>query len=457
MGARNRAGQDRRNQDHRSVGGVRRIGGGLAALAILVAGATRTEAQSQEPQEYVRAKAGAVLRNLQDPQGKELLRPAKDALLLVHDRSRLSDAQGQEVVWLKVSAPEGLPVWVYGKYLDESGVKGVLRVNATAVRMRPLPNSSVASYPINEKLFRGDRVEFIERHDPAAPWAEDWVRVWSPSEARVWVNAAQTTPVTSVAAASTEWQASMRILPSPVAAGTNSAATTGAVAGAASGDAAPPDSVTEPATAPSSQAVTPAPASAQRGVPEEAYRSMAFGNTLLNKALKKGVAAVEADFDPAIRAYRIVLDMAPGGTSVAANASRQLMAAEAHATAAAVREGLVVADERRVREREALIIDLENKALADTAHWGRFVGRGWVESRTVGKQTTWYLRWGGEVRFEVECRNGRYDLALFEGFEVGVKGSTVRQQSMATEDQHALVALLDVTRLEVISAGVRTR
>jgi len=424
--------------------GVRRIGGGLVALALLVAGAA-----AQESQEYVRAKAGAVLRNFQDPQGKEFLRPTEGALLRVHEKSRLSGSGDHEVVWLKVSAPAGLPVWVYGQYLDKTSVEGVLRVNANAIRMRPLPDSSVASYPIkDDKLFRGDRVQFIERNDPSTSWATDWVKVWSPSTAKVWVDAAQTTPEPNTSGATAEWQASARVLPVPVVASTPAAGGSNTVANSSSAG--------DPAAS-GAQDVIPAPASAKRPIPEEAYKSLAFGNTLLNKALALGQTAQVKDFDASIRAYKIVLDIAPGGSTVASNATRQLQTAEAHAAAASVREGIVASEERRVREYDALREEQERVELASTAHWGRFSGRGWVVSKTVGRQITWYLKWGGEIRFEVECRSGRYDLALFDGYEVGIIGSTIRDQSLATEERQALVAMLDVTRLEVISAGVRGR
>jgi len=432
------------------VGGVRRIGAGLAAFAMLVAGAA-----GQGSQEYVRAKAGAVLRNFQDVQGNEILRPDAGALLKVHEESRLT-VDGREVIWLKVSAPAGLPVWVYGKYLEQTSVEGVLRVNASAVRMRPLPSSSVSSYPIRAQLSRGDRVEFIKRNDPSVAWAEDWARVWSPTEATVWVNAAQTTPEPDISAASAEWQTSLRVLPTPVVASTSrpAAGTSGTVKDdAALANAA---AASAPTTSAAQDVVSPA-ASAQRAIPEEAYKSMAYGNTLLKNARALGDAALEVDFDRSIQAFNIVLDIAPAGSVVAVEASRLLLVAEVDAIAAAVREGLGAVEARRVRERDALQEKQAQAALAGTAHWGRFSGRGWVDSKTVGKRTTWYLIWGGEITFEIQCQSGRYDLAQFEGFEVGVKGSTIRGQSMATEEQRALVALLDVTRIEVISAGVRRR
>jgi hypothetical protein len=243
----------------------------------------------------------------------------------------------------------------------------------------------------------------------------------------------------------------MRALPAPVVASTPKTPAANYGGAVANSD---PDNA--PATA-GAQDVVPAPASAARAVPEEAYKSLAFGNTLLNKALALGDAAIESDFDAAIRAYKIVLDIAPGGTQVAVNATRQLLTAETHATAASVRKGIEDVDARRIQQREDLQEEQDRVALRDTAHWGRFIGRGWVESKSVGEQVTWYLNWGGEIRYEIECQSGRYDLALFEGYEVGVRGSTIREQSMATEEQNELVALLDVTRLEVISAGVRTR
>ena len=39
---------------------------------------------------------------------------------------------------------------------------------------------------------------------------------------------------------------------------------------------------------------------------------------------------------------------------------------------------------------------------------------------------------GGEVVFEISCDSGRYDLDLFQGYELGVRGTTLRAASMAT-------------------------
>jgi hypothetical protein len=355
------------------------------------------------------------------------------ALLRVYEES---------VGFYEVARPEGFPVWVYGQYLAPTQVEGVLSVTGNGVRMRPLPSSEVSSFPISAKLQIGDRVRLLERANPSLPLGEDWVRVQSPPRARGWVRTGQVVGEPDLAAARGQWQSSLIVLPSAPKPAPSPAAqprqadaerqtpTTTAAGGAAAG------------------------AAASGAVPDEAHRSLRYGESLLDAAIKKGETASSTDFDKPIHAFEVVMELAPADSVVYEEAARRRKEAQAYQQIAAVREGLKAADVQRAELRRELERERAREELKDTAHWGRFMGRGNVESRKIRGETRWFLRWGGAVTFEITCQSGRYDLAVFEGCEIGVKGSTLRSATLATDDAEAQVALLDVTRVEVISGGV---
>ena len=75
---------------------------------------------------------------------------------------------------------------------------------------------------------------------------------------------------------------------------------------------------------------------------------------------------------------------------------------------------------------------------------GEFV-TGWVRVRGgVFTPRVAQLEKGGQVLLEIECTTGRYDLSLFDGMEVGVRGPANRPASDS-------LRRLDVQRLEVLS------
>jgi len=399
-------------------------------------------ARAQDAERYVRAENGAQLRVFQDANARTVTTLGAGDLLRVHDENTFSLPDGRTLVWYEVSAPKGLPVWVFGEYLAKTNARDVLAVTGDAVRMRPSPESSIASYPLRSMLNRGQRVLFVERHDPSAAFGADWIRVWSPPEARAWIDASETQPVTDAVAARQEWQRDLRVLPRAEAKPqpAESEGTEPADPGEASGS--------EPAQADQDQG-----AGGGDDIPDEAYRSLAYGETLLQNARKKSTSASEADFAPAIRAFEVVLDMVPENSPVAENARLQLDRAQTLADLAAARDELRHLEERRAERLEKLLSDQKDAAVKDTVHWGRFMGRGWVVRKRTPDGTRYYLRWGGETVFEISCESGRYDLDLFEGFEIGVRGTMLRQAMQATEEEGALVALLDISRIEVISGS----
>lgn len=394
----------------------------------LLALACAAPGRAQGDERFVRATAGAKVYNFQDVNGKVVIELEEGALLRVH-------STGLDVGFLEVSAAAGFPVWVYGEYLTTTGAEGVLRCTANGVRMRPLPDSSLVSYPLPSWLRRGDKVLFLERADPSIPMAEDWVRV-QPAGARGWLPERSTVPVADLAVARAEWRRDVPVLEAPLPPSPR------AVPGGAARAATPPGA-----------ADTGAGTATDPAIPPEAYRSLRFGNTLLTQALEQGKAAQEADFERAIYAYDVVVEIAPAGSLVVDEANRKRNQARAHQHLAAARAGLArgrVQDEERLRDLRA---EREREENAHTVTWGRFMGRGWVESRKIRTERRWFLRWGGEEVYEITCLNGRYDLTLFEGYEIGVKGSTLRAARLATDELQAQVPLLDVYSIEVIEGS----
>lgn len=402
----------------------------------MLLGLLAASAQAGEEQ-YVRAREGARIRVFQDANAKSVGTLAEGELLRVHDTDVFDLPDGRSLTWHEVSSPRGFPVWVYGKYLAPTGAENVLAVTGNAVRMRPRPESSISSYPLRTTLQAGDRVLLIERNDPGTALGKDWVRVWSPPTARGWIDAEETSPVEDVAAARRAWAGSLREVPTAPVEGNGTA---------------PRAEKEQPAPA---RSETPATQPAEAGVPQEAYRSLAFGNTLLGQALEQGKQATEADFVQAIRAYDVVMEIAPKDSRVAATAAAQKERAVLLQEVAGVRDDLAENEKRNEQRLKELREEQYQEQIKKTVGMGRFTGRGWVEPVKKGKETRWFLRWAGEVVYEVECSSGRYDLERLEGYQVGVTGTTVRAATPSTEEQVGQVALLDVYRIEVLDGGRR--
>lgn len=74
----------------------------------------------------------------------------------------------------------------------------------------------------------------------------------------------------------------------------------------------------------------------------------------------------------------------------------------------------------------------------------RFDGVGWLtREQPLGRPERFTLTKGGKLLFVVTCSSGRYDLALFDGAEIGIKGA----KSSPSPDS---VRELDVMRIEVL-------
>lgn len=332
------------------------------------------------------------------------------SLVQVHEELELKGGE-VELRYAEVSVADGLEVWVYGQFLEPTGREGVLRCTGDNVRMRPGAGKSTVNLPISTHLMRGDEVRLLGRNDESLPMAEDWIRVRSPQHARAWVLAEALQPVVDEAAAQAEWSAA----------------------------------------APREQGI-PASETAELGqgtpVPAAATGSalMAEADALFQRA-RDG----QGSYTDAVAAYERVLEETSPGSGLHTLAASQLERARYGVELEQLEAELERREaEKDLAEREA-VLDRQREELADTLHWGRFNGRGWVRPRTVDGQRRWFLEWQGEVVREITCRSRRYRLDAFEDCEVGVQGDVLRNPTPASFGVDARPQLLDVTRVEIIS------
>jgi len=405
---------------------ARTIGSKVLGLALLIGAAS-----AQEPLRYVRANSGgASIRNFQDRQGLVVRDVQPGGLMAVF---------GESVGFLDVQAEGGFKVWVYGKYLEP--LQGdLMRVNAKSVLMRPKPGSSTANMPIRTKLQRGDVVRRIERFDSTIPLEEDWVQVWSPLKARGWVLASDVSDVADAGQAAAAWRQAQSAQPK-------------AAVAASTPRPKPKTPKPQPQTTPTQSKPQEA---AAKPVAKEAKPVTGEPTSLLAAADRLFDAALEQEkpeFAPVIAAYEEVLAQAPAGSSVANMASRRLDESRVRAKFVGLQDEVERSKAEHQDRLESIKREQERVELANTTHWGRFNGRGWLEKKVIGSQEHYYLRWAGDTVAEVTCSSGRYDLDAFEGYEIGGMGIQVNQGSLDQLDKYRTPRVLDLMKIEVISAS----
>lgn len=367
---------------------------------------------------YVRTTETTAARNFQDRQGLPVMDLPKGTLLRVHERSL------GKYPFYEVSSAAGMPVWVYGQYLETTNVENVLRINGNHVNQRPRPNTDQGSTPLRTRLMATDRVLMIKRSDLNKPLEEDWVQVWGPARTRVWVEVASTQPVKDLAAAAVEFQAGMRKLPKTQA---------------------------KPASKPvaaNAEKTKPAPIK----VRPEATKSLRFADHLFAQAIADENVTVE-QLAKVEQAYHRVLDMAPAGTTVRQLTIQQLEKLKVHQGVANLREELALEKRRKEARVDEIAAQQAQRDLRNTVTWGRFVARGWVESETIDGEKRYFVRWDGERKVEIACASGRYDMKMFEGYQVGLQGQTRRAAAPMTLETPAVLSLIDVSRIEVIAGS----
>ena len=389
----------------------------LAAVAALPFTAS---AQAQAKLRYVQVgSSGATARNLYDAQGVAVRELEAGTVLAVH---------GERSGWLDAEAAGGFQVWVYGEFVSASTEPGLVRITGNGVRMRPLPSSGPESMPLRQQLHSGNQVRLIRRNDPSLALAKDWVQIWSPPGARAWVRASETGPLPAGSDGAKLWA--------------------GAVAAAA-----------KTASGPSAGGadVTPAsaPAVARAGDAATAGDLLGRADALLTAERRKDEAGGVPNYAVVLAAYDEVLGVvANGPTADLASSRRQL--AESYADAYQIRMDLE--EHRTAIEAAAALRAAERERVGSSNPFeGRFEARGWlVRERIPGQQErAWMLRWSGDPVAEVLCSSGRYDLDLFEDYEVGIGGRVVRGPVAGAGETTVRPRRIDLSRIEVISGRPR--
>ncbi len=406
----------------------------FSSSAFAPSGATPAQDAATNVERYVTAGAtGASLYNLPDPKGQVVLKAEAGTPLAVLG----SKVQGR---YLKVAAPGGLKVWVFGKYLVESDRLGWVELTGSYVNMRPLPRSQ-NSYPLGQ-LDKGDRLLFVKRNDLSKPMAEDWVQVYSPPGTAAYVLAAETTAVATGTDGAKLWAAASSAAlasrsthiaaPEPkLAAATDSGAKGGTAVEAGSTDAlgSAAEQGGEPVT-------TQAP-------PRDFFEAVHRADALMDGEM----GSPNPDYLAMIAAYETVLAMNPDAPTRHL-VERRMNEISLSQELASLK--LQAAGERAQRERELRNLRQKIATLSTESDplWGRFVARGWLESKTVKGQQVYRIRFGSEYIAEVQCLSGRYDLSQYTNFEIGVRGMSIGNSNR----ELTAVPVIDIDRIEVISA-----
>jgi SH3-like domain-containing protein len=100
---------------------------------------------------------------------------------------------GSKDNWLMIQSPMGLDVWVYGKFISETGARA--QINDNRVRIRSLPSTGADSDVLG-LLDKGTPVEVKSRKG-------DWIRLRVTRSVAGWVDSADLTPPGAVSA---DWQ-----------------------------------------------------------------------------------------------------------------------------------------------------------------------------------------------------------------------------------------------------------
>jgi hypothetical protein len=427
----------------------RGIGCAAATIAVLAFAAAPVQAATAQdgpkPLRYERVTKAAKLRNVASREGAIVADLSQGTLVAVYE-----DRTG----FMSVEVPGGMGIWIYGKYARETEVLGVLEITAQNINMRPLPSSDVSSFPLKEKLHRGDRVRVITRANPGRPLESDWVKVWSPAGTRAWLATGSTKPIDRSEDGRALWAsaagAANAVKPA-VSPSLSSTGTTGAPA--------------KQAAAPSKKATSTVDASARPEATRGAAATQAAGPDARNAMESAEALMIEiragksTDFEVARSGYQQVIQLAP--RSVDAGVARaRLDELNARQDVVRLENDMRAFEERRRQEVARAQDELATAQKNRDPLWGRLQARGWLEPAPGSKNTnasgeeiprTYVIRWAGKVTTEVVCTSGRYDLSVFEGFEVGVTGVTTRAPIEASIGQPARPVRLDAARIEVIS------
>lgn len=401
-----------------------------AAATAAHAPAPGTRATAQEGAVFMRTTETTVLRNFQDENGALLATLPKGTLV----RS-FRTSEGRPA-FCEVEVAGGFPVWVYGEYLQPTDTDGVLLVTGNRVNMRPFPETSPNSMALRSKLSAGQRVKMLERKGASASFREDWIRVQAPPHAKAWIAQASLAAETSTEAAA-RWDELNSPLPAPRSPRATSS--------------------TKPASTPRTAAPasdTPAAAATSSAVPAGLLARLTEADRAFKAAEAMRSPTTEAWRD-VVLAYQEIASEAPTSSATYQRAEQRLRESELRMEFTALREDLNARSQANDAEIRRIDEFLDERQRRKTARWGRFEERGWLESRNVGGVKRWFLTFGGETVAEVRCLKNRYDLEVFESFEIGVIGREIQPVVRATATTLAEARVVDINRIEVLSGTSR--
>jgi len=312
----------------------------------------------------------------------------------------------------------------------------VLKVTGNGINMRPAPSStSENSYPLARSLNKSDKVRAESRQHTEKPLAEDWVRVWAPSGTRAWCKKTDVSEATGndlaalFTSAQKDARAAAKLYVEPKAAGA-------ALASAPKSEKATPDANLRAGGGATAATATPAGAQAPSTAgAASAATELAAANQLYEKAR----TSENPDFAAAKASYQKVIDLAPK-SSAADSARAGLEKIGLHEEIARIKADKAAHEVDRQARLARAEKDLREASLGSDPLWGRFQTRGWLEK----DGDHWSIRWAGKVTSEIVCSSGRYDLALFQGFQLGVTGAL--QRGAGSDGP----ARFDVRRIEVL-------
>jgi hypothetical protein len=366
------------------------------------------------PLRYARVGAQPQpLLNLPDRKANELLQLAPGGLVAIH---------GEQSGWLKADVPGGFPVWVFGRFLRPTDQPNVMEVTRDNVNMRPLPSSEVNSFPLAQKLKLGDRLAVIGRADESLPLADDWVKVWSPAGVFGWIPAEGVLPIERNEDGLELWQRAEQgatLRPAPVPAVDRGPAGQGG-------------SGTQPASL--------------SRVKPPALIALDEARALLSAERAKDLP----DFESVRRALERARGLEPD-LLTEAEIQKEFEMVEAfeklHRTEALLEETRLQRQQELLRARERQWDELVSR----DPLYARFSLRGRLErTQNADGSRQYRLRRGTAAAADILCPDGRYDLELFVGCELGVVGD--RQDGTEVDpDASALPLLLSVRRLEVLA------
>lgn len=385
---------------------------GSGSLSPIVA---QSNSKTAEPLRYVQvSKATTVARNIADTRGKSVGSFEKGTPLAVFR---------EEARFLAVEAPGGFKAWVHGRFLRQTATADVREVTGNGVNIRPGPKADVQNFPLGTALFAGDQVRVLQKNDPALADQDAWFQILTPPGVTAYVAKSDVAPYKTVSAARTAWKT--------------------AVAAAVPVVEAQPVTETKPEGAGSSETQA-ANAPVGTGKPAEASVQVDPRKVLeqARRMLDRENRATTPDFGKVLAEFKKAQRLAGGGT-VAVEAAVEIERVNALIEKEQLK-GQLEAERRRVvaeaarRQEEAARLAQKTDPLSVLFH-----ARGVLERRIELDGTPRYvLLSGGIPAFELTSGGGRYDLDMYLGYRIGVRG--VRKTLLGAE-------VIGIDALEVIA------